>query len=143
MYPKKNPRLTVAGFILPFDGALVADIRYSTDLNLLNEARTNTEFVAKLAISIVDSFVYMAKLSWGNLNEGVTSKESVERYRLRHSFCPASLRVDKIYRTRDNTHYCYEEGTRISGSFCFSKNIFRVFRANILLSVSRFLTAVA
>ena len=117
MYPKKNPRLTVAGFILPFDGALVADIRYSTDLNLLNEARTNTEFVAKLAISIVDSFVYMAKLSWGNLNEGVTSKESVERYRLRHSFCPASLRVDKIYRTRDNTHYCYEEG------ICFSEPI--------------------
>ena len=66
---------------------------------------------------IVDSFVYMAKLSWGNLNEGVTSKESVERYRLRHSFCPASLRVDKIYRTRDNTHYCYEEG------ICFSEPI--------------------
>lgn len=79
------------------------------------KARANVEFGAKLAISVVDGFVYMEKLSWDNFNEGMTLKKSVERYRLCHGFYPESVHVDKIYRTRENIRYCNERGIRISG----------------------------
>lgn len=79
------------------------------------KARTNVEFGAKLAISIVDGFAYLEKLSWDNFNEGMTFIQAIERYRLRHGFYPASVHVDKIYRTRGNILYCLERGIRISG----------------------------
>lgn len=79
------------------------------------KARTNVEFGAKLAISVVDGFAYMEKLSWDNFNEGTTLIESVERYRLRYGFYPTSVHVDKIYRNRDNIRYCTKRGIRISG----------------------------
>jgi hypothetical protein len=179
------------------------------------KARANVEFGAKLAVSVVNGFAYMEKLSWDNFNEGMTLKEAIERYRLRHGCCPESVHVDKIYRTRANILYCLERGIRISGPrlgrppkepdpvarkqahrdaldrncsegkfgegkrryglnlikaklqetsetviiinlivmnlahlyrglfVFFSKNVFRVFRAKILLPASRFLTAAA
>jgi len=79
------------------------------------KARTNVEFGAKLAISVVDGFCYMEKLAWDNFNEGMTLIQAIERYRLRHGFYPASVHVDKIFRTRDNILYCLERGIRISG----------------------------
>ena len=79
------------------------------------KARTNVEFGAKLAISLVDGFAYLEKLSWDNYNEGMTLIQAVERYRLRHGFYPESVHVDKIYRTRDNIRYCHKHGIRISG----------------------------
>jgi len=79
------------------------------------KARTNVEFGAKLAISVVDGFAYLEKLSWDNFNEGMTLIEAVERYRLRHGFYPESVHVDKIYRTRENIRYCHKHGIRISG----------------------------
>jgi len=79
------------------------------------KARTNVEFGAKLAISVIDGFAYLEKLSWDNFNEGMTLIQAVERYRLRHGFYPESVHVDKIYRTRDNIRYCHKHGIRISG----------------------------
>lgn len=79
------------------------------------KARANVEFGAKLAISIVEGFAYLEKLSWDNFNEGMTLIEAVERYRLRHGFYPESVHVDKIYRTRGNILYCTDRGIRISG----------------------------
>ncbi len=40
------------------------------------KARANVEFGAKLAISVVNGFAYMEKLSWDNFNEGMTLKRS-------------------------------------------------------------------
>lgn len=79
------------------------------------KARTNVEFGAKLAISIVDGLAYLEKLSWDNFHEGVTLMETVERYRFRHGFYPVSVHADKIYRTRDNIRYCTKRGIRLSG----------------------------
>lgn len=79
------------------------------------KARANVEFGAKLAISVVNGFAYMQKLSWDNFNEGITLREATERYKLRHGFYPESVHVDKIYRTRGNILYCLERGIRISG----------------------------
>ncbi len=36
------------------------------------KARTNVEFRAKMAISVVNGFAYLVKLSWDNFNEGMT-----------------------------------------------------------------------
>jgi IS5 family transposase len=79
------------------------------------KTRTSVEFGAKLAISIVDGFAYMEKLSCDNFNEGTTLIETVEKYKLHHGFYPGSVHVDKIYRTRDNIRYCTKRGIRISG----------------------------
>ena len=79
------------------------------------KARTNVEFGAKLAISIVDGFAYLEKLSWDNFHEGITLIEALERYRFRHGFYPVSVHVDRVYRTRDNIRYCTQRGIRISG----------------------------
>lgn len=79
------------------------------------KARTNVEFGAKLAISVVDGFAYLEKLSWDNFNEGMTLKESVEKYKLLHGCYPKSVHVDAIYRNRENIRYCKERGIRISG----------------------------
>jgi len=79
------------------------------------KARTNVEFGAKLAISVVDGLAYLEKLSWDNFGEAMTLIEAIECYRERHSFYPASVHVDKIYRTRDNIMYCQSKGIRLSG----------------------------
>jgi transposase, IS5 family len=79
------------------------------------KARTNVEFGAKLAISVVNGFAFMEKLSWDNCNEGMTFIEAVKRYKLRHGYYPESVHVDKIYRTRDNIRYCKKNSIRISG----------------------------
>lgn len=79
------------------------------------KAKANVEFGAKLAISVVDGFAYLEKLSWDNFNEGMTLIEAVERYVHCHGFYPESVHVDKIYRTRNNIRYCLNHGIRISG----------------------------
>jgi hypothetical protein len=79
------------------------------------KAGSNVEFGAKVAISVVDGFAFMERLSWDNFNEGTTLKESAEKYRLRYGFYPESVHVDTIYRTRENIRYCKERGIRISG----------------------------
>jgi len=79
------------------------------------KARTNVEFGAKPAISVIDGFAYLEKLSWDNLGVRMTLTQAVERYRLRHGFYPESIHVDKIYRTRENIRYCHKHGIRISG----------------------------
>ncbi len=79
------------------------------------KARTNVEFGAKLAISVVEGLAYLEKLSWNNFNEGLTLIEAIERYKRRHGFYPVSVHVDKIFRTRDNIRYCHKHSIRISG----------------------------
>jgi len=79
------------------------------------KAGATVEFGAKLAISVVDGFSYLEKLSWDNFAEAMTLIEAIECYRKRHGFYPASVHVDKIYRTRDNIRYCQTHGIRLSG----------------------------
>jgi len=79
------------------------------------KARANVEFGAKLAISVVDGLAFLEKLSWDNFGEAMTLMEAIERYHERHGFYPASVHVDKIYRTRANITYCQSKGIRLSG----------------------------
>ena len=79
------------------------------------KATANTEFGAKIAISVVDGYSFVEHLSWHAFNEGNTLIESVESYFKRHGFYPEAVLADKIYRTRDNLRFCEEHGIRLSG----------------------------
>jgi len=79
------------------------------------KARANVEFGAKLAISVVNGYVFREHLSWDNYNEGNTLQAAVENYRARFGFYPKAVLADQIYRTRENLRYCKENGIRLSG----------------------------
>jgi hypothetical protein len=79
------------------------------------KATAETEFGAKVAISIVDGYAHVETLSWDAFNEGKTLIESVERYRQRYGFYPEAVQADKIYRNKENLRYCELHGIRLSG----------------------------
>ncbi len=79
------------------------------------KAGRDTEFGAKLSVSVVDGFSFVDRLSWDNYNESQDLIGQIERYHARFGFYPASVHVDKIYRTRENRAYCKERGIRMSG----------------------------
>ena len=79
------------------------------------KAGADTEFGAKVAISLADGYAYIEKISWDNFNEGITLIESVERYKERFGYDPEVVLADKIYRNRENLKYCKKHGIRLSG----------------------------
>lgn len=79
------------------------------------KAGRDTEFGAKLTLSVVDGYAMLDRSSWDNYNEGGGLVDQIERYRSRFGCYPASVHVDKIYRTRANRAFCKEHGIRMSG----------------------------
>jgi hypothetical protein len=79
------------------------------------KAGRDTEFGAKLNVSVVDGFSFVDRLSWDNFNEGCDLIEQIETYRHRFGYYPQSVHADQIYRTRANRAYCKERGIRLSG----------------------------
>jgi hypothetical protein len=79
------------------------------------KAGRDTEFGAKLSVSVVDGFSFVDRLSWDNYNESGDLVEQIETYRHRFGCYPASMHVDQIYRTRANRAYCKQRGIRMSG----------------------------
>ena len=79
------------------------------------KAAADLEFGAKVAISIVNGYAQVEKLSWDAFNEGNTLIASVECYHQRNRFYPEAVQADKLYRNKDNLRYCAERGIRLSG----------------------------
>lgn len=79
------------------------------------KATADVEFGAKVAISIVNGYAQVEKLSWDAFNEGNTLIASVENYRQRYGFYPEAVQADKIYRNKENLRYCARRGIRLSG----------------------------
>ena len=79
------------------------------------KAGRDTEFGAKLSLSVVDGFSFVDRRSWDNYNESLDLVGQIERYKRRFGCYPESVHVDKIYRTRANRAYCKERGIRMSG----------------------------
>lgn len=75
----------------------------------------DTEFGAKIAVSLVDGYAYIDKLSWDNFHEGIDLKDYIENYRRRFGVYPKIVIADKIYRTRDNLNFCKSHGVELSG----------------------------
>ena len=61
----------------------------------------NTEFGAKLHISMVDGYAKIERLSFDAYNEATDFFSAVEGYRLEHGCYPQRILVDKIYRNRE------------------------------------------
>jgi len=79
------------------------------------KAKANTEFGAKVAVSMVDGYFYIDHLSWDSFNESCELQKAVENYKERFGFYPKAILADKIYRNRDNCSYCKKNGIRLSG----------------------------
>jgi transposase, IS5 family len=79
------------------------------------KARTNVEFGAKVAISLVNGYVRMEHLSWDGFHEGQTLKDAVDAYHARYGCYPEAVLADRAYRNRENLRYCKERGIRLSG----------------------------
>ena len=77
--------------------------------------RAPVEFGPKLAVSVVNGFVFEEKLSFDAFNEGTTLISSVEKYKECYGYYPAAVYADGIYRNRENRRYCSEKGIRLSG----------------------------
>ena len=78
------------------------------------KAGRETEFGAKLSISVVSGFSFVDRLSWDNYNEGADLVEQIETFHHRFGCYPESVHVDKIYRTRANRTFCKAHGIRIA-----------------------------
>jgi len=79
------------------------------------KATANTEFGAKLSVSVHNGYFRVERLDWDAYNESTTLKETIERYHKQTGFYPNRILADKIYRTRDSLKYCNEHKIRMSG----------------------------
>ncbi len=75
----------------------------------------DTEFGAKVSISLVHGYAFTERISWDNFNEGVDLIEIIKKYHKRFDVYPESVHADKIYRNRENLKYCRKHGIRLSG----------------------------
>ena len=79
------------------------------------KARSAVEFGSKIAVSLVNGYLRIERLSWDNFHEETTMQESVENYRADTGVYPERVLADKAYRNRENHQYCKERGIRMSG----------------------------
>jgi len=79
------------------------------------KAGADVEFGAKVSASVVNGFVFVDRISWGNFNESTELIDQIEAYKNRFGHFPESVHADKIYRNRDNLRYCKRNNIRLSG----------------------------
>lgn len=79
------------------------------------KAHANTEFGAKLHISLVDGYIRIERLGFEPYNEAEDFYRAVEGYRERYGCYPARILADKLYRNRQSLAYCKEHGIRLTG----------------------------
>jgi len=79
------------------------------------KAGSDTEFGAKVSVSLVEGYGFVDRASWDNFNECLDLKGQVEAYKKRFGTYPESVHADRIYRTRDNLRYCKQRHIRLSG----------------------------
>ena len=75
----------------------------------------NTEFGAKLHISMVNGYAKIERLSFDAFNEATDFFSAVEGYRQDHGFYPARILADKIYRSREILAWCKERRIQMTG----------------------------
>jgi IS5 family transposase len=79
------------------------------------KASAETEFGAKLSISLVNGFARVETLRWDNYNEGIELIQHAKAFRSRYGFYPEAICADKIFRNRDSLRFCKKYGIRLSG----------------------------
>jgi hypothetical protein len=79
------------------------------------KAHANTEFGAKVHISMVDGYARIERLSFEAFNEVGDFYNAIEGYRKNYGYYPERVLVDKIYRNRQTIAWCKERGIQITG----------------------------
>ena len=79
------------------------------------KAKAKTEFGAKIAVSIVNGYTFLDRLSYDNFNEAKTLKEVIEDYKKRFGMLPKTILADTIYRNKDNRALCKSLEIRLCG----------------------------
>ena len=82
------------------------------------KAHPNTEFGAKLHISLVDGYARIERLDFEPYNESEDFWKAVYRYHDRYGRWPERILADKLYRNRQTLGFCKEHeehGIRLSG----------------------------
>ena len=79
------------------------------------KTHVNTEFGAKLHISLVDGYARIERLDFEPFIESEDFWRAVARYRERYGCYPERILADKIYRNRQTLAFCKEHGIRLSG----------------------------
>ena len=77
--------------------------------------RANVEFGSKINVSLINGYSFIDRLSWDAFNEGSYLMESIDKYKIRHGYYPASVSVDRIYCTRENRRQLKELGIDLIG----------------------------
>jgi len=72
------------------------------------KARSNTEFGAKINISLVNGFTRIDRLNWEAYNEGEDVELQIKNYYQTYACYPAETLADRIYLTRKNRKYFKE-----------------------------------
>ena len=79
------------------------------------KAHANTEFGAKLHISLVNGYARIERLDFEAYNESEDFWKALHRYHDRYGRWPERVLADKIYRNRQTLAFCKEHGIRLSG----------------------------
>lgn len=79
------------------------------------KAGASTEFGAKVAVSVVDGFCFIDRLSWDNFNESSQLIGAVEQYKQTYGYYPEAVLADQLYRNNENRKFCKDYGIRLSG----------------------------
>jgi transposase, IS5 family len=79
------------------------------------KAGTKIEFGPKIAVSKVNGYITLDKISFDNFHEAKTLKDIIEKYKETYGCYPESIRADQIYQTRENKILCKELNIRLSG----------------------------
>lgn len=79
------------------------------------KAHVNTEFGAKLHISMVNGYARIERLSFDAYNEASDFFKAVGAYHDTHGYYPQRILVDKIYRNRETIAWCKEHGIQLTG----------------------------
>lgn len=66
------------------------------------KTNSQTEFGAKINVSLMNGYAFLDELSWEAFNEGAFLMTAVEDYRRRFGYFPEEVMADKIYCTRSN-----------------------------------------
>jgi transposase, IS5 family len=77
------------------------------------KANAQTEFGAKVNVSLMNGYAFIDELSWEAFNEGKYLKQSVGDYKRRFGYYPAEVLADKIYCNRDNRRVLKDLGIKL------------------------------
>lgn len=77
------------------------------------KANAQTEFGAKVNVSLMNGYAFIDELSWEAFNEGKYLKQSVGDYKRRFGYYPAEVLADKIYCNRDNRRILKDLGIKL------------------------------